>query len=38
MTKGDVPRREGPVALSALFDEALWHLEPNETGQGAAPR
>ena len=38
MTKGDVPRREGPVALSALFDEALRHLEPNETGQGAAPR
>lgn len=38
MTKGDVPRREGPVALSALFDEALRHLEPNETGEGAAPR
>ena len=38
MTKGDVPRREGPVALSALFDEALRHLEPKETGQGAAPR
>ena len=38
MTKGDVPRREGPVALSALFDEALQHLEPKETGEGAARR
>ena len=38
MTKGDVPRREGPVALSALFDEALRHLEPRETGEGAARR
>ena len=38
MTKDDLPRREGPVALSALFDEALRHLEPKETGEGAAPR
>ena len=38
MTTGDVPRREGPIALSALFDEALRHLEPKETGEGAAPR
>ena len=37
MTKGDAPRREGPVALSALFDEALRHLEPKEPAQGTAP-
>ena len=28
MTTGGAPRREGPVALSALFDEALQHLQP----------
>jgi hypothetical protein len=26
MTTGGAPRRDGPVALSALFDEALRHL------------
>ncbi|GHH49670.1 STY4528 family pathogenicity island replication protein [[Pseudomonas] boreopolis] len=31
------PRRDGPVALSALFDEALRHLEPKELAQGTAP-
>ena len=36
MTTGDAPRRDGPVALSALFDEALRHLEPKEP-QGTAP-
>ena len=34
MTTGGAPRREGPVALSALFDEALQHLQP---AQGTAP-
>ncbi|EWC41171.1 MULTISPECIES: STY4528 family pathogenicity island replication protein [Pseudomonadaceae] len=34
MSTGGVPRREGPVALSALFDEALQHLQP---AQGTAP-
>jgi hypothetical protein len=37
MTTGDAPRRDGPVALSALFDEALRHLEPKEPAQGTAP-
>ena len=37
MTTGGAPRREGPVALSALFDEALRHLEPKEPAQGTAP-
>ena len=37
MTTGGAPRREGPVALSALFDEALQHLEPKEPAQGTAP-
>ena len=37
MTTGSAPRREGPVALSALFDEALRHLEPKEPAQGTAP-
>ena len=34
MTTGGAPRREGPIALSALFDEALQHLQP---AQGTAP-
>ena len=34
MTTGGAPRREGSVALSALFDEALQHLQP---AQGTAP-
>lgn len=34
MTTGGAPRREGLVALSALFDEALQHLQP---AQGTAP-
>ena len=37
MTTGSAPRRDGPVALSALFDEALRHLEPKELAQGTAP-
>ena len=37
MTTGGAPRRDGPVALSALFDEALRHLEPKEPAQGTAP-
>ena len=37
MTTGSVSRRDGPVALSALFDEALRHLEPKEPAQGTAP-
>jgi len=37
MTTGNAPRRDGPVALSALFDEALRHLEPKEPAQGTAP-
>ena len=37
MTTGSAPRRDGPVALSALFDEALRHLEPKEPAQGTAP-
>ena len=37
MTTGDAPRRDGPVALSALFDEALRHLESKEPAQGTAP-
>ena len=37
MTTGGAPQREGPVALSALFDEALQHLEPREQAQGTAP-
>ena len=37
MTTADAPRRDGPVALSALFDEALRHLEPKEPAQGTAP-
>ena len=37
MTTAGAPRREGPVALSALFDEALRHLEPKEPAQGTAP-
>jgi hypothetical protein len=37
MTTGGAPQREGPVALSALFDEALQHLEPREPAQGTAP-
>ena len=37
MTTGGAPRREGPVALSALFDEALRHLESKEPAQGTAP-
>ena len=36
MTTGGAPWREGPVALSALFDEALRHLEPREPEQGTA--
>ena len=37
MTTGGAPQREGPVALSALFDEALQHLEPREPAQGTSP-
>lgn len=37
MTTGNAPRRDGPVALSALFDEALRHLVPKEPAQGTAP-
>lgn len=37
MTTGSASRRDGPVALSALFDEALRHLEPKEPAQGTAP-
>lgn len=37
MTTGSAPRRDGPVALSAVFDEALRHLEPKEPAQGTAP-
>ena len=37
MTPGGAPRRECPVALSALFDEALRHLEPQEPAQRTAP-
>ncbi|NTX91338.1 STY4528 family pathogenicity island replication protein, partial [Pseudomonas sp. UMA643] len=37
MTTAGAPRREGPVALSAVFDEALRHLEPKEPAQGTAP-
>jgi len=37
MSTGGAPRREGPIALSALFDEALQHLEPKEPAQGTAP-
>ncbi|HCF1891958.1 TPA: hypothetical protein NH920_006094 [Pseudomonas aeruginosa] len=36
MTTGSAPWRDGPVALSALFDEALRHLEPKEPAQGTA--
>ncbi|MBB1610802.1 MULTISPECIES: STY4528 family pathogenicity island replication protein [unclassified Pseudomonas] len=31
------PRRDGPVALSSVFDEALRHLEPKEPAQETAP-
>ena len=34
MTTGGAPRREGPIALSALFAEALQHLQP---APGTAP-
>ncbi|OCX96540.1 STY4528 family pathogenicity island replication protein [Stutzerimonas sp. R40042] len=34
MTTGGAPPRDGPAALSALFDEALQHLQP---AQGTAP-
>ena len=34
MTTGGAPRREGPVAVSALFDEALRHLQ---LAQGTSP-
>lgn len=37
MTTGSASRRDGPVALSALFDEALRHLESKEAAQGTAP-
>ncbi|QDJ49809.1 STY4528 family pathogenicity island replication protein [Bordetella hinzii] len=37
MTTAGAQRRDGPVALSALFDEALRHLEPKELAQGTAP-
>jgi len=34
VTTGGAPPRDGPAALSALFDEALQHLQP---AQGTAP-
>ncbi|MCH4593508.1 STY4528 family pathogenicity island replication protein [Achromobacter xylosoxidans] len=37
MATSGTPRREGPVALSAVFDEALRHLGPQEPAQGTAP-
>ncbi|MCO1686889.1 hypothetical protein FA454_16035 [Pseudomonas aeruginosa] len=38
MTTEGAPRREGPVALSALFDDALQHLQPaQESLRGAVP-
>ncbi|MCY1397358.1 hypothetical protein D3C76_297690 [compost metagenome] len=37
MTTGGASRRDGPVALSALFDEALQHLEHKEPVRGAVP-
>ncbi|PXV70696.1 STY4528 family pathogenicity island replication protein, partial [Sinimarinibacterium flocculans] len=37
MTTGSAPRRDGPIALSALFDEALRHLEPKEPAPSTAP-
>ena len=37
MTTGSAPRRDGPVALSSVFDEALRHLEPKEPAQETAP-
>jgi len=41
MATGGAPRREGPVALSALFDDALQKLAPTRDGaapaKGAAP-
>ena len=36
MTTGSAPRRDGPVALSALFDEALQHLEPKDRATAPA--
>jgi hypothetical protein len=38
MATGGAPRRDGPVALSALFDDALRDLVPGTTGQRAALR
>ncbi|WP_062737797.1 STY4528 family pathogenicity island replication protein [Ralstonia mannitolilytica] len=37
MATSGTPRREGPVALSAVFDEALRHLGPQEPAQDTAP-
>ncbi|WP_418647744.1 STY4528 family pathogenicity island replication protein [Thauera butanivorans] len=37
MTTGSASRRDGPVALSSVFGEALRHLEPKEPAQGTAP-
>lgn len=37
MTTEGAPRRKGPVALSALFDDALQHLQPTQKSpRGAA--
>ena len=36
MTIRGAPRRDGPVALSALFDDALQHLAPTQTAGPAA--
>lgn len=36
MATGGAPRRDGPVALSALFDDALQHLAPTQTAGPAA--
>lgn len=38
MATGGAPRREGPVALSTLFDDALQRLQPAQgSPRGAAP-
>ncbi|MEB3080619.1 STY4528 family pathogenicity island replication protein [Pseudomonas aeruginosa] len=38
MTTEGAPRRKGPVALSALFDDALQHLQPAQgSPRGATP-
>lgn len=38
MATGGAPRRDGPVALSALFDDALWELVPRAPPTPPAPR